>query len=389
MLPPRQPNHQGLKPPHEKEATPKAYAGDKRPKWVDGIKEEMWRRVAGVHFAMECMGNRYARCYMCAVPDEIRHMEIDHVHAWSDTLAKLTADAGVEAERNGYPENGKGLFIQDKGVWKPTEWAAIAYSNDLDNLMFIHGGSCNQSKTDAGAREAAARNVYSQYGDLKDILEFYQYFNLLDEIQPSQMPVNKFIDGLAANRGLCLLLGRMNALWGENEKTRLQGIAREAAFVQAIQPLPAPGAPVEAGFWANTRKKPDGTRATPNQTDSMAQANFLGSLTSRPRSFYDDMEVLYRGSTSTMSPAMQDRLQELDLERIRKSGYQPGQTKMPLLRRSPSMGNMGGGSDQSSSSSSNASPPPRQRRGRSPGGPPMDNPLDRKGEDVKKLKQGK
>lgn len=337
MLPPNAPNHTGLHISGLKASNVKAMSKEllgeakekKRPDWVNGLKELIWARMKEMRMGLEHIGSRYARCYMCLVPEAINDMEIEHISPWSGILAKLKADALTDSGRKQYTD-AQALFINEKGSWVPTVWAGIYYSNDLDNLVFIHGRGCNQSKGAKAASEALLKNCYSAYGNVALWLGEVGYVEILKKAEASNRPLNDLIDGIKKNGPMWNQLGVMNDTWSSQMQRSLRDLADVSGSLQAVTPLPLPGEAMEPMLWKNPAKKPDGKPATANQTASMVEANKVATVVGRPRSFSDDMGV---GDSVALSGSMERKLQALDQKTRLKRMPSDTDLRMPTLKK--------------------------------------------------------
>jgi hypothetical protein len=324
MRPPNAVNHLTLAMASEKNTNPageKLLAGKDRPDWVDGLKNVMWAREKDFRFAFEVNGKKYARCWMCLSTDEALKCEIDHVYAWSKILAKLKSDADDPVERQKYPDKGKDMFaaVTVNGVktYVPTVWALVYYSNDPDNVMFIHGGGCNQSKNNKEPAEAATKNVYSTYGNIASAQ--YGYGNILTNASEDAEPVPAFGKLVKQNGQFWQALLQMNEEAERKYKDFMGSESKESAIFYATQPLSV------TPTWASTTLHPHNkvnaksNKPAPTsdvQHQRMELANQLANPNLRRRAMSLDLES---ADTSYLSGSMKQKLDQLPPRKLAAS----------------------------------------------------------------------
>jgi hypothetical protein len=279
--PPAAPNHEGLTvSPTLTELT--SILTDKvRPRWVDGIKVKIWEKMQTRGLAMDVLGVKYSRCYMCMSPRRLEEMEIDHIRDWSTILAALRESAKTESGRSqtGYREN---FFRGKKGVFEPTLYAGVYFSNDLDNLILICGGSCNQSKSNVTPEVAFQRNMYSVYGNLTHTFTELGYGTLLTDAGASDNPMEKFLGGINKSMPLKQAFAYMNEEFEEQMKSQMRLMSKMSGLIHAWTPVE------KSEVWADTTRKPGGDVATPNQQTAMTFANIVSNPKTRMRASLTD-----------------------------------------------------------------------------------------------------
>jgi hypothetical protein len=146
--------------------TKSSYTSGNRPAWAGDMKTVMFNEAIrhGMAFKSKQSGAELAMCFLCGAFDRINALTIEHCTPFAKILEKLATNAASDDGRRRYGDAARELFVSADGAWFPTEWAAYAYSHDLDNLLFAHSG-CNSSKGDTWDPIAAIHGCnYSPLG---------------------------------------------------------------------------------------------------------------------------------------------------------------------------------------------------------------------------------
>jgi hypothetical protein len=290
LLPPAVPNHAGLIVAAESTEATTVLPDKTRPRWVKGLKTKMHQGLEDCGLGLTFKGARYARCYMCMTPDTIESMQIDHIRSWSEIKSALKEAATTDKGRSAYDSKLKFFYQATKGKetykaedpYSATLWAGVYFSNDLDNLLFIHGGGCNQSKGNREVKTAFQTNVYSKYGNLSHAFTKNGYLEIMEKSQTSLNPLKTILTGIKESIVITAQLEMMNEIWNKQMESQLELESEQSGKLQAMTPSD------QSFKWQNPKLLPSKKEASFNQKSSMKRGNLVQNPMQRLQPFSDD-----------------------------------------------------------------------------------------------------
>jgi hypothetical protein len=304
QIPPHVPDHDGLNladefGPSKREAmSAKMREGKDRPEWATSTKMAVWHRMQAMRLAFRADIDDCFRCYLCFECGVLTDAEIDHFYPWSSILAQLNKAAKDPKLQAQFPDGGKDFFVN--GL--PTAWAGVYYSNDLHNLILIHGGkghACNQSKSKLTPDVAVERNVYSHLGNSGPALTYLGVPQLAKKAAEADQPMAIMLAGVKASAQLWDKLLVANEKHIESRAHARRHVAEEAGIFLGTVPLEVPVTHAPGARLPGTNRKPSAPQAL-----AMQHGNLGASPGARRLSFSDDM------GDAMLVPRLQARLRD-------------------------------------------------------------------------------